>query len=184
MNTPEYQPLLPPEGDCPHGADAWTLCEPCLAEILDDNAILGKFDLMGVSAGLAVDLHEDGEVTIYTLHALNVAYGSGGVSYAWVTHDEWLTTEPHVVIAEATEPVTMAAQEAADFCEIASGLASALRPVVARAVELDAPEALFTELVRWLAERGAKARAQRLVLHVAQMLALALIERESQEVGL
>lgn len=184
MNSPGYQQPLPSEGDCPHGAGAWTLCEHCLADILDDNAVLGPFDLMDVNAGLAVDLHDDGRVVIYMLHAFNVAYGGGGVSYAWVTHDEQMTTEPDVVIAEPTDPVNMATQEIAAFCEIASGLATALRPVVARAVELDTPEALYAELMRWLMERGAKTQAQRFVLRVAQTLALALIKREGQEVEL
>lgn len=184
MNTPEYQPPLPPEGDCAHGTDAWTLCEPCLAEIIDDNAVLGRFDLMDVSGGLAVDLHDDGEVTIYMLHAFNVAFGSGGVSDAWVTHDEQLTTEPDVVVAEAAEQVGMATQEVADFCELASGLATALRPVVTRAVELDAPEALYGELVAWLEQHGAKPQTRRFVIRVTQLLAFALMKREDEEAGL
>ncbi|MFJ2534944.1 hypothetical protein [Microbacterium maritypicum] len=184
MNTPEYQPPLPPEGDCAHGTDAWTLCEPCLAEIIDDNAVLGRFDLMDISGGLAVDLHDDGEVTVYMLHAFNVAYGDGGVSYAWVTHEERLTTEPDVVITEPTAPVAMATQEIADFCELASGLATALRPVVERAIELDAPEALYVELGAWLERFGAGPPTWRFVIRVVQLITFALMKREDREAGL
>ena len=184
MNTPEYQPPLSPEGDCLHGTDAWTLCERCLADILDDNAVLGRFDLMDISGGLAVDLHDDGEVTIYMLHAYNVAYGGGGLSFAWVTHDERLTTEPDVVIAEPNEPVAMATQEIAAFCEIASGLASALRPVVERAIDLDAPEALYVGLGDWLERLEAGQQTWRFVIRIVQILTLALMKREDREAGL
>ncbi|WP_144882533.1 hypothetical protein [Microbacterium paraoxydans] len=178
MITPEYQPSLPPESGCAHGTDAWTLCEPCLAEIIDGNAVLGRFDLMDISGGLAVDLHDDGEVAIYMLHAFNVAYGGGGVSYAWVTHDERLTTEPDVVIARPTDPVVIATQEIADFCELASGLATALRPVVESATARDDADAFVEGIDEWLHRHGAKSRTRRFVLWVLLMLVLAMMNRD------
>lgn len=180
MNTPEYQPPLPPEGDCPHGTDAWALCECCLAEIIDDNAVLGRFDLMDVSAGLAMDFLEDRRVVIYMLHAFNVSYGGGGVSYAWVTHEEHLTTQPDVMIAEPREPVTMAAQEIADFCEIASALATALLPLLERGIDEADSDAFVVGLVDYLDRRGAKPQSRRLVLRVAHLLTVALMRREAQ----
>ncbi len=180
MNTPEYQPPLPPEGDCAHGTDAWTLCERCLAEIIDDNAALGRFDLMDVSAGLAMDFLDDGRVIIYMLHAFNVSYGGGGVSYAWITHDDQLTTRPDVMIAEPSEPVTMAAQEVADFCEIASALAAVLLPLLERAIDEADSDAFVDRLVDYLDRRGAKPQFRRFVLRVAHLLTVALMLREAQ----
>jgi hypothetical protein len=180
MNTPEYQSPHPPEGDCPHGADTWTLCERCLAEIVDDNAVLGRFDLTDISAGLAVDFLDDGRVVVYMLHAFNLSYGGGGVSYAWVTHEEHLTTQPDVVIAEPSGPVTVAAQEIADFCEIASVLATALLPLLERAIDEADFDAFVDGLVDRLDRQTASAQTRRFVLRVALLLTVASVRREAQ----
>lgn len=153
MSTPDCQPPLPPEADCEHGVDSWTLCGDCLANITDDNGVLGRVDLIGMSAGLALDIR-DGQVTAYMLHAWTAVFGSGGVSYAWVTADEAVTTEPDVVLAEPTFPVAMPTQELADFCELVSEWATILLPLVEWAVDNVEPKTFCLELALWAEEHG------------------------------
>ena len=178
MNTPEYQPPLPPEGDCEHGVDAWTLCGDCLDDLTEDRGILGGADLVGMTAGLALDLYEDGQVTAYILRADVVAYDSGGFSDAWVTSGEQVQVAPHVVLVHPVEPVTAPTEEIARFCELVSEWATLLLPAVDLATEQDDPEGLIFELASWLTARNIGPQGTRLVFHVVRLLGQALMRLE------
>ncbi|WP_341998578.1 hypothetical protein MRBLWH7_000345 [Microbacterium sp. LWH7-1.2] len=178
MSTPNYPP---PEHDCAHGRDAWTLCEDCLALILNRNAVLGRFDLIGLAAGLALDIDEDEQVTVYMLNAETAVYGDGGMSDAWVTHGDQYTGKPDVVLAEPTAPVNIATQEVAEFCAVVSDLATALLPVVKRAVdsEVDLAE-WFEGFSAWISARALKTSTELLVMQVGRVLLRALAVKEAQ----
>lgn len=181
MNMPEYQPALPPEDDCEHGRDAWTLCEDCLAVILNGNAVLGRFDLTGVGAGLALDIGADGKVTVYMLNADTAAFGGGGMVDAWVTHDGQYTGAPDVVLAAPTLPVDISAQEVADLCAVASDIATALLPVMNQALDSDVDLAEWSEwYFAWVSARARNLSTELLVLQVGRMLLRALAVTEAE----
>lgn len=177
----DYQdPLTGDPRDCLHGVDAWTLCDTCLTEMLDGNGMLGRFSLVGVGAGLAVDFRQDGRVVVYMLNADTAVFGEGGVADAWVTHDDHYTNAPHVVLAEPTvHPVPIGSEEVARFCEILSDLATALLPVIREGLDSEVdPEVWCDGFYRWVDGLGLKLRTQILVSRVASMLTRAIMQRE------
>lgn len=178
----DEQPILAP---CGHPrSENWDGCDWCAADFVDRRGghPLGRHQLLGLTAGLALDLRDDGRVIAYMLHADTVAGDSGGWRDAWITHDEWLSQAPDVEITAPAHylPPEQTAEELADFCELVSGLATTLRPVVERAIELDALSELYDELGVWVEKRQMKRQARRLVFAVAQVLLVALTMREDQ----
>ncbi|WP_168627363.1 hypothetical protein [Cryobacterium sp. BB307] len=168
--------------DCEHGVDAWTLCDTCLADMLDGNAVLGRFTLVGIAAGLAVDIRSDGRVVVYMLNADLAAFGGGGLSDAWVTHDDECTGMPDVVLDDPTEPVVIAAEEIARTCQVVSDLATALLPFVEFAFASGADGAeVIAELVGWMERLELKPGTQRMfwgALRVVTRAVAALEERQ------
>lgn len=181
----DTKPSLAP---CGHPkSQYWEGCDRCAADFVDRRGghPLGRHQLLGVGIGLAFDLHDDGRVIAYMLHADTVAGDSGGWWSAWITHDEWISQSADVEIAAPVLYMLpgQTAEELANFCELVSGLATALRPVVSRAIALDVPQALYAELLRMLDGLEAGAQTCRLVIRVVQLLVFALMTREDRETG-
>lgn len=181
MDMPNHRASDSGARECAHGVDAWTICEDCLSDLLD-RGVLGRFDLIGLGGGVAVDIDDDGRVVVYMLTADTVVYGGGGAAFAWVSFDGRLTTEPDAVLARLGEPVRVATEQVADFCGAVSDLATALLPVLNHAVETDtAPEAFAAWLDTWMDLRGTKPHTRRLVYQVVRLLSLAvaaMVDRE------
>lgn len=182
----DEQSILAP---CGHPrSENWDGCDRCAADFVDRRGghVLGRHQLLGVAAGLAFDLRDDGQVVAYMLHADTVAGDSGGWRDAWITHEEWLSQAPDVEIAEPAHYLLpgQTAEELADFCQLVSDVATSLRPVVERAIELDAPDELYEELGVWVEMHQMKPQGRRLVFDIIRALVVALTRREEQETQL
>lgn len=180
----ELQTLAP----CGHPkSEAWDGCDTCASNFIDRRGghPLGRHHLLGVGAGLAVDLRDDGRVIVYMLNADIVAGDSGGVSNAWVTHDDRVALEPDVELAAPTHALRpdLTAQELADFCEVMSELATSMRPVVDELLNSGTTaKQVVGAFEWWLDQRGTKPQARHTFWSTFRLLTKAMAVRLGREI--
>lgn len=160
---------------CDHNLDSsYDLCEQCLATVADGNAVLGRFELIGPGVGLAVDF-DGGQVTVYMVEADTVVYGSGGIADAWVTFGDQLTAAPSVELHSPTQPIEAAStRDLALICEVVSGLATALLPIIEEAFGSGmSAEKVLLELRPWLDEQNPTPLTRRVFWATVRLIAVA-----------
>ncbi|MFB7884981.1 hypothetical protein [Microbacterium sp. NPDC056057] len=170
---------------CPHGLDSsYDFCEPCLAALAEGDAVLGRFQLVGPGAGLAVDF-KDGRVTVYMVNADTVVSGGGGMADGWVTFDEQATSAPDVELHPPVDPSELgdaSPRDLADLCEHVSEFATEILPFLESEIDRGtSAEEILRGFVWWLDQRGTKPLARRVFWAAVQVLIAAALAYGHQE---
>lgn len=170
---------------CGHArSEAWDGCDYCASDFVDRRGghPVGRYRLIGMNVGLAVDLRIEGRVTVAMLQADAVVSDSTGVWDAWMDGDgpfsESDATFRLIEPVHFLPPDTLPA-EVAEVCEWASAVATAVRPMVESSIDGgSSPEEVVVAIGWWLDRERAGPVARRLVWTSVRLLILAQLSAE------